>query len=38
VGEDPEAADINWIGRKVKGRFLRNAKLKPTDIYFNVVD
>lgn len=38
IGEDPEAADINWIGKKVKGRFLRNAKLKPTDIYFNVVE
>lgn len=38
VGEDTEAADISWIGKKVKGRFLRNSKLKPTDIYFNLMD
>jgi uncharacterized OB-fold protein len=38
VGVDPEAASIDWIGRKVKGRFLRNSKLKPTDIYFNMVE
>lgn len=38
VGADPEAASIDWIGKKVKGRFLRNAKLKPTDIYFNLAE
>jgi uncharacterized OB-fold protein len=38
VGVDPDEAGIDWIGRKVQGRFLRNAKLKPTDIYFNLVD
>lgn len=38
VGVDPDSASIDWIGRKVKGRFLRNAKLKPTDIYFNLMD
>jgi uncharacterized protein len=38
VGVDPEEASIDWIGKKVKGRFLRNAKLKPTDLYFNMVD
>jgi uncharacterized OB-fold protein len=38
IGEDPQAASIDWIGKKVKGRFLRNAKLKPTDVYFNLVD
>jgi hypothetical protein len=38
IGADPEAANINWIGKKVKGRFLRNSKLKPTDIYFNLVE
>jgi uncharacterized OB-fold protein len=37
MGVDPQAAGIDWIGRKVHGRFLRNAKLKPTDIYFNMV-
>ena len=34
IGVDPGEANIKWIGKKVKGRFLRNAKLKPTDIYF----
>jgi hypothetical protein len=38
VGVDPEAASIDWVGKPVKGRFLRNSKLKPTDIYFNLVD
>ena len=38
VGVDPEAADLGWIGKKVRGRFLRNAKLKPTDIYFNLAE
>jgi len=38
VGVDPEEASIDWIGKKVQGRFLRNAKLKPTDIYFNLVE
>ena len=38
IGVDPNKANIDWIGKKVKGRFLRNAKLKPNDIYFNVVE
>ena len=38
VGVNPEEAGIEWIGRRVRGRYLRNAKLKPTDIYFNLVD
>ncbi len=38
VGVDPDEAAIDWIGKKVKGRFLRNTKLKPTDIYFNMVE
>ena len=38
IGVDPDEANINWIGKKVKGRFLRNAKLKPTDIYFNLAE
>jgi uncharacterized OB-fold protein len=36
VGVDPEEAGIHWIGQKVRGRFLRNSKLRPTDIYFNL--
>ena len=34
VGLDPAAASLDWIGMKVKAQFLRNAKLKPTDVYF----
>ena len=38
IGVDPDEASIDWIGKKVRGRFLRNAKLKPTDIYFNLAE
>jgi hypothetical protein len=38
IGVDPQDVNIDWIGKKVRGRFLRNAKLKPTDIYFNLAD
>lgn len=34
VGVDPMAADLDWIGMQVEPRFLRNSKLKPTDVYF----
>ena len=34
VGVDPMAASIDWIGMPVAPRFLRNSKLKPTDVYF----
>ncbi|MGD8732662.1 MAG: OB-fold domain-containing protein [Anaerolineales bacterium] len=34
LGVDPMAASLDWIGMKVKPRFLRNSKLKPTDVYF----
>jgi uncharacterized OB-fold protein len=34
VGVDPMEASLEWIGMKVKPRFLRNSKLKPTDVYF----
>ncbi len=38
VGVDPLDAGTHWIGKKVRGRFLRNSKFKPTDIYFNLVE
>jgi uncharacterized OB-fold protein len=38
VGVDPNDAGIHWIGQRVRGRFLRNSKFKPTDIYFNLVE
>jgi uncharacterized OB-fold protein len=34
IGVDPEQASTDWIGMKVKGRFRRLSKFKPTDIYF----
>ena len=34
IGVDPEDAGTDWIGMPVKGRFLRNSKFKPTDVYF----
>lgn len=34
MGVDPEAASLDWIGMEVHPQFLRNSKLKPTDVYF----
>lgn len=34
MGVDPLAASLDWIGMQVEPRFLRNSKLKPTDVYF----
>jgi len=34
MGVDPGDASIDWIGMPVQARFLRNSKLKPTDVYF----
>ncbi len=33
-GVDPNAPQLDWIGMKVKARYLRNSKLQPTDVYF----
>ena len=38
IGVDPDTADLDWIGKKVQGRYRRNSKLQPTDVYFNLVD
>ena len=35
TGVDPEAPSLDWIGMQVKPHFLRNSKLKPTDVYFS---
>lgn len=37
-GVDPEKPDLSWIGRKVTLKFLRKAKLSPTDVYFVMAD
>ncbi len=34
TGVDPNAPTLDWIGMRVQPRFLRNSKLKPTDVYF----
>jgi hypothetical protein len=34
VGVDPAAPSLDWIGMPVRSQFLRNSKLKPTDVYF----
>jgi hypothetical protein len=34
MGVDPQEPSLDWIGMQVKPKFLRNSKLKPTDVYF----
>ncbi|MFQ5881551.1 MAG: Zn-ribbon domain-containing OB-fold protein [Candidatus Methylomirabilales bacterium] len=34
VGLDPQAASLDWIGMRVKAKFRRLSKFKPTDVYF----
>ncbi len=34
IGVDHTRASLDWIGMRVEPRFLRNSKLKPTDVYF----
>jgi len=34
VGVDPASASLDWVGMKVKAKFRRNSKFKPTDVYF----
>jgi uncharacterized protein len=34
MGVDPQQPTLEWIGMPVAARFLRNSKLKPTDVYF----
>jgi len=34
MGLDPMEASLDWIGMQVEPKFLRNSKLKPTDVYF----
>lgn len=37
-GVDPAAPGLDWIGMQVQPHFLRNSKLKPTDVYFTPVE
>lgn len=34
MGLDPQNPSLDWIGMRLRPRFLRNSKLKPTDVYF----
>jgi uncharacterized OB-fold protein len=34
LGLDIDEVSLDWIGMPVEPRFLRNSKLKPTDVYF----
>ena len=34
IGIDPKEATLDWVGMKVKAKFRRNSKFKPTDVYF----
>ena len=34
MGVDPHKPGLEWIGMRVGPQFLRNSKLKPTDVYF----
>jgi uncharacterized OB-fold protein len=38
MGVDPDKASLDWIGMDVQPKFLRNSKLKPTDVYFVPAD
>jgi uncharacterized OB-fold protein len=34
MGVDPQDASMDWVEMPVEPKFLRNSKLKPTDVYF----
>jgi uncharacterized OB-fold protein len=34
VGVDPMAPSLSWVGMKVRARFKRLSRFKPTDVYF----
>lgn len=34
MGVDLDEVSLDWIGMEVRPKFLRNSKLKPTDVYF----
>lgn len=34
LGVDPAEAGLDWIGMKVRAKYLRNSQFKPTDVYF----
>jgi uncharacterized OB-fold protein len=34
LGVDPLKPTLDWVGMKVKAKFLRLSKFSPTDVYF----
>ena len=34
VGFDTNSPSLDWVGKKVKRKFIRNSKMLPTDIYY----
>ena len=38
MGVDPYQASLDWIGMEVRPYFLRNSKLKPTDVYISPLE
>lgn len=34
LGLDPEKPTLDWVGMKVKAKFVRRSQFKPTDLYF----
>ena len=34
MGVNPNEASLDWIGMRIKARYVRNSKFKPTDVYF----
>ena len=38
MGVDSDKPALDWIGMRVRPQFLRNSKLKPTDVYFSPLD
>lgn len=34
VGVDAKKPSLDWVGMKVRAQFKRNAKFRPTDVYF----
>lgn len=34
LGLDPQKPALDWVGMKVRARFVRKSQFKPTDVYF----
>ena len=34
LGVDPQTPSLDWVGMKIRAKFRRLSKFKPTDVYF----